>query len=296
MSTLIFYFVLLFHIDTFHIKFINSLNGRKMRRAFLSVVTAIITFLFIQSCSTVPLTGRSQLNLIPNNEMLSMSFQQYDQFLKENKLSTNQSEVNLVKNTGVKIEHAVEKYMQDNNLSDRLKGYNWEFNLVESDEVNAWCMPGGKVVVYTGILPVTQDESGLAVVMGHEIAHAIAEHGNERMSDALIQQLGGVALSVALKDEPETTRNLYLAAYGVGTTVGVMLPFSRTQESEADHLGLIFMAMAGYNPNSAVAFWQRMATKGGGSPPEFLSTHPSYDTRIENIKNWTPEAMNYYNK
>ena len=267
-----------------------------MKNLVISLAITVITIFVLQSCSTVPLTGRSQLNLIPNSEMLSMSFQQYDQFLKENKLSTNQTEVNLVKNTGVKIEHAVEKYMQDNNLSDRLKGYNWEFNLVESNEVNAWCMPGGKVVVYTGILPVTQDEAGLAVVMGHEIAHAIAEHGNERMSDALIQQLGGVALSVALKDEPETTRNLYLAAYGVGTTVGLMLPFSRTQESEADHLGLIFMAMAGYNPHSAIDFWQRMAAKGGGSPPEFLSTHPSYDTRIENIKNWTPEAMKYYQK
>ena len=267
-----------------------------MKNLVISLAITVITIFVLQSCSTVPLTGRSQLNLIPNSEMLSMSFQQYDQFLKENKLSTNQTEVNLVKNTGVKIEHAVEKYMQDNNLSDRLKGYNWEFNLVESNEVNAWCMPGGKVVVYTGILPVTQDEAGLAVVMGHEIAHAIAEHGNERMSDALIQQLGGVALSVALKDEPETTRNLYLAAYGVGTTVGIMLPFSRTQESEADHLGLIFMSMAGYNPNSAIDFWQRMASTGGGSPPEFLSTHPSYDTRIENIKNWIPEAMKYYQK
>ena len=267
-----------------------------MKNLVISLAITVITIFVLQSCSTVPLTGRSQLNLIPNSEMLSMSFQQYDQFLKENKLSTNQAEVNLVKDTGVKIEHAVEKYMQDNNLSDRLKGYNWEFNLVESDEVNAWCMPGGKVVVYTGILPITQDESGLAVVMGHEIAHAIAEHGNERMSDALIQQLGGVALSVALKDEPETTRNLYLAAYGVGTTVGLMLPFSRTQESEADHLGLIFMAMAGYNPHSAIDFWQRMASTGGGSPPEFLSTHPSYDTRIENIKNWIPEAMKYYQK
>ncbi|MCW8813525.1 MAG: M48 family metallopeptidase, partial [Chlorobium sp.] len=172
-----------------------------MRRAILSLVSAIITFLLIQSCSTVPLTGRSQLNMIPNSEMLTMSFQQYDQFLKENKLSTNQAEVNMVKNTGVKIQHAVERYLQANNLSSRLNGYKWDFNLVEDDQVNAWCMPGGKVVVYTGILPVTQDEAGLAVVMGHEIAHAIAEHGNERMSQQLLQQVGAVGLMVAMNEE-----------------------------------------------------------------------------------------------
>ena len=267
-----------------------------MKNLVLSLVTTILVVFILQSCSTVPLTGRSQLNMIPSSEMLSMSFQQYDQFLKENKLSTNQTEVNLVKSTGLKIQHAVERYLQENNMSNRLNGYKWEFNLVESDQVNAWCMPGGKVVVYTGILPVTQDESGLAVVMGHEIAHAVAEHGNERMSDALIQQLGGVALSVALKDEPETTRGLFLAAYGIGTTVGVMLPFSRTQESEADHLGLIFMAMAGYNPNGAVDFWQRMSQNAGGSPPEFLSTHPSDENRIRKIQSEIPEAMRYYKK
>jgi predicted Zn-dependent protease len=268
-----------------------------MKNLVISLAITAITIFVLQSCSTVPLTGRSQLNMIPSSEMLSMSFQQYDQFLKENKLSSNQSEVNLVKSTGVKIQHAVERYMESNNLSGRLNGYNWEFNLVESNEVNAWCMPGGKVVVYTGILPLTQDEAGLAVVMGHEIAHAIAEHGNERMSQGLLQQLGGVALSVALKDEPETTRGLFLAAYGVGTTVGVMLPFSRTQESEADHLGLIFMAMAGYDPHVATEFWKRMAaSKQGGSPPEFLSTHPSDQTRINDINNWIPEAMKYYQK
>jgi len=268
-----------------------------MKNFFFSLVTSILTIFLLQSCSTVPLTGRSQLNMIPSSEMLSMSFQQYDQFLKENKLSTNQVEVTMVKQTGVKIQQAVERYLKANNLSERLTGYKWEFNLVESDQVNAWCMPGGKVVVYTGILPVTQNEAGLAVVMGHEIAHAIAEHGNERMSQALVQQLGGVALSVALKNEPETTRGLFLAAYGVGTTVGVMLPFSRTQESEADHLGLIFMAMAGYDPHAAPEFWKRMAaSKQGGSPPEFLSTHPSDQTRINDITAWIPEAMKYYNK
>jgi len=174
---------------------------------FTIIITSSVLFI---SCSTVPLTGRSQLNMIPSSEMLTMSYQQYDQFLKENKLSTNQVEVEMVKRIGGNIKQAVEKYMADNKLSDRLNGYNWEFNLVEDEQVNAWCMPGGKVVVYTGILPVTQDETGLAVVMGHEIAHAIAEHGNERMSQQLLQQVGAVGLMVAMKDEPAQTQAIWL--------------------------------------------------------------------------------------
>jgi len=235
--------------------------------------------------------------MIPSSEMLTMSFQQYDQFLKESKLITNTAEVSMVKQTGAKIQNAVERYMSENNLSDRLEGYEWDFNLVEDEQVNAWCMRGGKVVVYSGILPVTQDETVLAVVMGHEIAHAIAEHGNERMSQQLLQQVGAVGLMVAMQDEPAETQALWLSVYGVGTTVGIMLPYSRTQESEADHLGLIFMAMAGYDPHAAPDFWKRMAAgKQGGSPPEFLSTHPSDQTRIEVITSWIPEAMKYYNK
>ena len=260
------------------------------------IILVITSTTFFLSCSTVPLTGRSQLNMIPNSEMLAMSYQQYDLFLKENKISTNKAEVDMVKKVGERIEQAVEKYMRDNNLSSRLSGYNWEFNLVENDQVNAWCMPGGKVVVYTSILPVTNDEAGLAVVMGHEIAHAIAEHGNERMSQQLLQQVGAVGLMVAMKDEPVQTQALWLSVYGVGTSVGILLPYSRTQESEADHLGLIFMAMAGYNPYEATAFWERMAKSGGATPPEFLSTHPSYDTRIKDLNDWIPEAMKYYKK
>ena len=268
-----------------------------MKQTILYLVTVIITFLIFQSCSSVPLTGRSQLNMIPSSEMLTMSFQQYDQFLKESKLSTNQAEVNVVKRIGGNIKQAVEKYMSDHAISGRLRGYQWEFNLVEDEQVNAWCMPGGKVVVYTGILPVTQDEAGLAVVMGHEIAHAIAEHGNERMSQQLLQQVGAVGLMVAMKDEPAETQAIWLSVYGVGTTVGIMLPYSRTHESEADHLGLIFMAMAGYDPHAAPQFWKRMAaSKQGGSPPEFLSTHPSDKTRIDDITSWIPEAMKYYKK
>jgi predicted Zn-dependent protease len=268
-----------------------------MRQLITSFAIAILTVILFQTCSSVPLTGRSQLNMIPSSEMLTMSFQQYDQFLKENKVSTNKANTDMVKRIGGNIQNAVERYMKQNNLSDRLNGYWWEFNLVEDEQVNAWCMPGGKVVVYTGILPVTQDETGLAVVMGHEIAHAIAEHGNERMSQQLLQQAGAVGLMVAMNDEPAETQAMWLAVYGVGTTVGIMLPYSRTHESEADHLGLIFMAMAGYDPHAAPDFWKRMAAgKQGGSPPEFLSTHPSDQTRINDITSWIPEAMKYYKK
>jgi len=263
-------------------------------KKFKILLLSIITALSILSCSTVPLTGRKQLNLIPANEMLSLSYQQYHQFLTENKVSNDKKNTALTKKVGTNIQHAVEKYLAENNLSNRLEGYKWEFNLVQEDQVNAWCMPGGKVVVYTGILPITKNEIGLAVVLGHEIAHAIAEHGNERMSQGLVQQLGGAALSVALRDKPQLTQDLFLTAYGVGSTIGI-LSYSRTQESEADHLGLIFMAMAGYNPNAAVDFWQRMTEMNKGSkPPEFLSTHPSDQTRINDIKNWLPEALKYY--
>ncbi|HEY7750932.1 MAG TPA: M48 family metallopeptidase [Ignavibacteriaceae bacterium] len=268
-----------------------------MKKLKLIISTLLISSMMYLSCSTVPLSGRSQLNMISNSEMLTMSYQQYDEFLKEAKLSTNQPAVNMVRSVGFKIKSAVEKYMRENNMSDKLKGYDWEFNLVEDEQANAWCMPGGKVVFYTGILPITKDETGIAVVMGHEIAHAIAEHGNERMSQQLLQQVGAVGLMVAMKDEPAETQALWLGVYGVGSTVAVMLPYSRTHESEADHLGLVFMAMAGYNPNSAVEFWQRMdANSGGGAPPEFLSTHPSPETRISDIKKWMPEAMKYYKK
>jgi predicted Zn-dependent protease len=227
--------------------------------------------------------------------MNSMSFQQYGEFLKGHKISDDKKQTQIVKRVGHNIQKAVEKYFAEKGLSNELSGYKWEFNLVESSEVNAWCMPGGKVVVYTGILPITKDETGLAVVMGHEIAHAIAEHGNERMSQGLVVQMGGMALATALEQEPETTQQLWMAAFGAGAQYGILLPYGRTQEAEADRLGLIFMAMAGYDPNQAVGFWQRMAEKKGGkAPPEFLSTHPSDETRIKKIKEAIPEAMTYY--
>jgi predicted Zn-dependent protease len=262
----------------------------KMRGAAVLMLALVIA-----ACSTVPVTGRKQLSLIPQSEMLATSYTQYGEFLKSNKLSTNAQQAQMVKDVGVKIQRAVETYFAQKGLSASLANYKWEFNLVESKDVNAWCMPGGKVVVYTGILPVTKTEAGLAVVMGHEIAHAVAEHGSERMSQEMVAQLGGAALSVALQNQPEKTKTLWSTVFGVGAQYGVLLPFSRTHESEADHLGLVFMAMAGYNPNEALSFWTRMAqSSGGASVPEFMSTHPSDETRINDIKALLPEAMQYY--
>jgi predicted Zn-dependent protease len=265
-----------------------------MNKSFKFLIAFLSLQLLLIACSTVPLTGRKQLNMIPSSEMLAMSFQQYDQFLTENPLSKNAQQTQMVKRVGSNIQKAVETYLQNNGHASLLEGYNWDFNLVESDQVNAWCMPGGKVVIYTGILPITKNETGLAVVMGHEVAHAIAEHGNERMSQQMLQQAGAVGLAVAMSEKPAETQAMWQAAYGLGSQYAIMLPYSRTHESEADHLGLIFMAMAGYNPQEAPGFWERMSAVGGAKPPEILSTHPSDETRISNLNKWLPEAMEYY--
>ena len=250
---------------------------------------------FFQSCATVPITGRKQISFIPDSTVLSMSFQQYDDFLKTNKLSSNKKQTQMVKRVGAKIQKAVEQYFAERNMSSELQNYNWEFNLVEGKDVNAWCMPGGKVVVYTGILPIAKDETGLAVVMGHEIAHAIAGHGKERMSQGLLTEVGSMALMKAFEEKPEKTKQLWMTAFGAGAQYGVLLPYSRLHESEADELGLVFMAMAGYDPRKAVDFWKRMSTnKQGQAPPEFMSTHPSDETRIKKIKEALPEAMKHY--
>lgn len=267
-----------------------------MMKRMSKIVLLLLFTMFWIGCSSVPITGRSQLNLIPASTLNSMSFQQYDEFIGSAQLSENQAQVNMVKRVGVNIQHAVERYFAQKGKSGALSDYRWEFNLVEDPAINAWCMPGGKVVVYSGLLPVAKNEAGLAVVMGHEIAHAIAEHGNERMSQQMLASAGGLALGEIIKDKSQDTQNLMMAAYGAGAQVGVLLPFSRKHEAEADHLGLIFMAMAGYDPNEAVGFWQRMAAqKQGGAPPEFLSTHPSDESRIKNLKKLIPEAMQYYN-
>jgi len=262
-----------------------------MKRSASVILTLVILF----GCATVPITGRKQLKVIPNSELLPLSYSSYIDVLKESKLSTNQEQVQQIKTVGTKIQHSVEEFMAENDLSKKLAGYQWEFNLIEEDIINAWCMPGGKVAFYTGILPVCQDDAGVAVVMGHEIAHAIANHGAERMSQGLVQQLGGVALAVAIKDKPEETQALFFTAYGIGTTYGAMLPYSRLHETEGDKLGLIFMAMSGYDPQEAPKFWQRMDAMAGNPPiPQWMSTHPSHETRIENLNEFMPEALKYY--
>lgn len=263
----------------------------------LIIALAAVTLSMTASCRQVTITGRKQLDLIPAAMIQSLSFENYKEFLAKNKLSTNTQQTQMVQRVGRRVQSAVEKYCTETGQSGLLKGYQWEFNLVEDAAQNAWVMPGGKVVVYTGLLPITKDDTGLAVVMGHEIAHALANHGGERMTHGLLIELGGVALDKALEQKPEQTQQLFRQAYGVGSEVGVALPYSRLQESEADHIGLIFMAIAGYDPNAALDFWQRMASESKGSAgPEFLSTHPAHQTRIDNIKELIPEAMQYYRK
>jgi len=248
------------------------------------------------ACATVPITERRGLSLVPEGQPLSMSFQQYGEVLKKSKLSEDPAKVEMVKRVGDKIARAAEEFMRESGMESEIKNYKWEFNLIEDDKVvNAWCMPGGKVVFYTGILPITRDENGLAVVMGHEVAHAIAKHGNERMSQGLLAQVGGIGLSLALSREPAITNQIFMAAYGVGAQVGVLLPYSRLHEREADRIGLVLMARAGYDPREAVPFWERMNEEGKGKrPPEFLSTHPAPETRIKEIQSFIPEAMKYY--
>ncbi len=275
----------------------NPMRGQLASRgALLSAALVAGLLVSLWACETVPVTGRRALVLIPNSEMLSMSFNQYGDFMKKNPPSKDQAATRMVQTVGTRIQHSVEQFFAQQNMSDRLNGYQWEFNLVDNKEANAWCMPGGKVVVYSGILPITKDETGLAVVLGHEISHAVANHGSERMSQGLLAQFGSAALGELVKDKPAETQQIWMTAFGVGAQYGALLPFSRVQESEADHLGLIFMAMAGYDPRTAVDFWQRMAQQGGAKPPEFLSTHPSDATRIQKVREELPEALRYYKK
>lgn len=261
------------------------------------LTSLLIAASFAVACSTNPLSKKSQLTLLPESELQAMGTQQYQQFLSTNRVvsSSNNRDAEMVRRVGQRVSRAVETYYQQNGMSEKLTGFNWEYNLVDDKAVNAWCMPGGKIVVYTGLLPISQNEAALAVVVGHEVSHALLQHGNTRMSQGLLQQLGGVALSVAVANKPAETQNMFLAAYGAGTAVGVMLPFSRKQELEADRYGLIFTALAGYNPQEAIPLWERMERAANGQkPPEFLSTHPTEGRRIEQLQQYMPEAMKYY--
>jgi predicted Zn-dependent protease len=253
--------------------------------------------LFVYACATVAVTGRRQLSLVNNAELIPMAAQQYDQVLKEGKVIPSGPEAEMVKRVGTNIQKAVERYMAEKNMSAELQGFSWQFNLLDDPKtVNAWCMPGGKVAFYAGILPICKDELGVAVVMGHEVAHAIANHGRERMSQQMVAQGALGTIGALMGQNPTLGSQLLLQAVGAGAGVG-MLKFSREHESEADRMGLTFMAMAGYDPSAAPAFWERMSSLSGGQqPPEFLSTHPSHETRINDLNGWIPEAMQYYKK
>ena len=266
-------------------------NQRNLRRIFGIVMLAAVAW----GCAQVPITGRRSLHLVPESELLTLSLQQYNEVLQQSKLSTDNQKVAMVRRVGNRVAKAAEAFLSESGHQDVIKDFQWQFNLIEDDETaNAWVMPGGKAAVYTGILPFTQDETGLAVVLGHEVGHALANHGNERMSQELLASMGGMALSVALSSQPQVTQELAMAAFGAGASVGVLLPYSRLQESEADHIGLILMARAGYDPREAIPFWQRMNKAPGSRPPELLSTHPAPETRIADIQALIPEAMAYY--
>lgn len=260
-----------------------------MNRIVLSLVLITVT---LTGCSTAPITGRKQVRLVSDSVMIAESAASYREVIAEGPLSANRQQAEQVRRVGQRISAAVERYFAQQNQSDLLADFTWEFNLIDKDEPNAWCMPGGKVAFYTGILPFTRDETGIAVVMGHEIAHAVAGHGAERVSHQMIQQGGGYLLNVFTRNSDY--HGAIMEVYGVGSQLGGILPYSRLHESEADRLGLIFMAMAGYDPSAAVGFWSRMAAAGAEKPPEFMSTHPSDERRIREIREHLPEAMQYY--
>lgn len=262
-----------------------------------TIYLPLLSFLLcVSSCSTVPLTGRQQLNLVSDTEILTLSNQSYQSYLKEATPSTDATKKKMVAGCGKRIQQAVENYFRQQGTSALLEGYAWEFALMHDKTPNAFCLPGGKVVVYDGILPYTKTETGLAVVVGHEIAHAVAKHSNERISQQMLVETGGSVLNALLGSKSTTTQNIVSSIYGMGANYGVMLPFSRKQEYEADKLGLIFMAMAGYNPDEAVSFWSRMSDGSNASVPEFMSTHPADANRIAYLKSILPEIKSTYYK
>ena len=250
----------------------------------------------LSSCSSVPLTGRSRVLLVSDADVLSSSLSQYSEYMKTATPSTNAAGKAMVERVGKKIAAAAEKFMTDNGMADDLVNYSWEFNLVKDDELNAFCMPGGKIVVYDGLLQLVSSDADLAVVVGHEVAHAVAKHSAERLSQQMLAQYGAVALSTVLSTKSEAAQQLGQTVYGLGANYGVMLPFSRKHESEADKMGLVLMTIAGYNPQNAITFWQKMSANSQSSVPEFLSSHPSHETRIKDLTQWVPEVKAQYGK
>lgn len=254
----------------------------------------VVSIFFFISCYRVPITNRSQIRLLPDAMLSNLALTSYNEFIsKHNLVPVSDSRAREIETVGNKMVKAANELFGSTKHKNRIKGQKWDFKLVDKSEVNAWCMPGGKIVFYTGILPYTQDENGIAVVMGHEMAHAVAKHGNERMSQQLAILMGGVTLDVAMQNNPENTREIFKSLYGISATMGA-LAYSRKHEYEADKIGLILMAKAGYDPRKAIDFWERMSQKGGSSMPQFLSTHPSDENRIREMKKFLPTALKYY--
>jgi len=252
----------------------------------------VFTILFLFSCNKNPFSGKSTLAFVSNDKLFPMSFQQYDKVITDSKVITGTDQSEMIKRVGNKIKVAAERWLDANGYQGYTDDYSWEFNLIDEKIVNAWAMPGGKVAFYTGILPIADHERGVALIMGHEVAHALANHGQQRMSKGYIQQGGAILSAVAISQtdlEPELQQG-FMLAYGMGSQ-GIIMAYSRKHETEADKIGITLMAMAGYNPDDAYKLWERMsAASNGEQPPEFLSTHPSYETRIKNLKKWAPEA------
>lgn len=261
------------------------------------ILSTFFLTLLLLGCYKVPISKRKQMNLLSEDRMMSMGGEAYDDYLKKNKgklLPESHPKSKKLKKVGERIAEGAKEYLVQNNYEDRIKGFEWRFRVVESKTANAFCMPGGRVVFYTGIMDVADNEEEMmAVVMGHEVAHAIARHGNERMSQQLMVQTGAGTLSVATQEQPQTTRKILLQAYGVGSKLG-SLKYSRKHESEADKMGLVFMAKAGYDPENAVEFWKKMSERTEGEPPQFLSTHPNHDSRISELKEFMPKAKKFY--
>lgn len=252
--------------------------------------------LLLTSCGSVPITGRKQLNLVSDSEVLASSLSQYNSYMQGAKRSGNTTQSAMVTRVGKKIAAATEAYLNANGLADEVKNFSWEFNLVQDDQLNAFCMPGGKIVVYEGLMKIISSDDELAVVLGHEVAHAVAKHSNERMSQQMLAQYGAQVLSGALSNKSAAVKTIAGQVYGIGAQYGMMLPFSRKHESEADYMGLILMTMAGYTPDVAVGFWQKMSAGGSSSTPEFMSTHPSDKTRISDIQKNLPDIKKKYGK
>lgn len=270
------------------------LAERTMKKKQIGGVLA--AWLLLGACGSVPLTGRKQVLLVSDQEVMASSLKQYNNYIKTSTLSSNRAQTAMVERVGRRIASATEAYLRANGMADRIEDFAWEFHLVKDPQVNAFCMPGGKIVVYEGLMPYVSSDDELAVVLGHEVAHALARHSNERMSQQILAQYGAGILDAALQNKSAAVQSLAGTVYGLGAQYGVMLPFSRQQESEADYMGLVLMSMAGYNPAVAVNFWQKMSAGKGSATPEFMSTHPSDATRIAKIRQYLPEVEKYRKK